>query len=660
MFFLPQLFSSVLFLAAVVILTGEYRRLNLPESGERGLRVFKVFRLRYRCVFLISFFIVAGGYHFSLLLGRAADRQLREELKNAAGDIVQALDINAVKKLAFAPEDEYLPEYRRISSQMAKITEYPGLGFRKVYTLKSKPGGFFFGPEGYRKNSSFFATPGTLYKKPPPLLEDVFLKKIPLSAGPYSDEYGRFISGFAPLIDPITGEVVVAVGVDADISVWKSRVFREQAFGMVFTLLLLTVFFAGKALLSLRMKLPEERQRPLRHVEAYIVLAAGLLITFCVARTAWKFEVRFRQRNFEAYGRAVIASMNQDIKDLHKSIYMLDSFFKASDYVDRREFHEFASTLLRDGVAHVWGWIPCVPASDVKRLEQQAEREGIDGYSVFERDNAGVRVLPSGRETCYPIFYRESTFRDYEGALGYDIGSSPVRLAALETAAETGLCTSTEPLKFFALPGSPQGLLILRHVRSKNHQGFILAGVTIENLVGAALNRIGGREMGLYADILYLKGKGVGEPFFSSLGEKERASQNRFSVSAPVFAFGKTYAVNIYAGSRYIAANRLKNGAAAAAAGVLLTAALAFIAFFLSERQAAMERTVRLCTAELTEEIAERKKAQRDAAVQLKELERWHYITLGREKRIIELKKEVNELLADAGKPSRYKSTDEK
>jgi PAS domain S-box-containing protein len=39
------------------------------------------------------------------------------------------------------------------------------------------------------------------------------------------------------------------------------------------------------------------------------------------------------------------------------------------------------------------------------------------------------------------------------------------------------------------------------------------------------------------------------------------------------------------------------------------------------------------------------------------ELQRWHEVTLGREDRIFELKQEVNELLRQAGKPTRYEHT---
>jgi hypothetical protein len=55
-------------------------------------------------------------------------------------------------------------------------------------------------------------------------------------------------------------------------------------------------------------------------------------------------------------------------------------------------------------------------------------------------------------------------------------------------------------------------------------------------------------------------------------------------------------------------------------------------------------------------DITESKLAAAKLAEQLDELRRWHSITLGREGRIMEMKKEVNQLLAQAGQPPRYLS----
>lgn len=53
-------------------------------------------------------------------------------------------------------------------------------------------------------------------------------------------------------------------------------------------------------------------------------------------------------------------------------------------------------------------------------------------------------------------------------------------------------------------------------------------------------------------------------------------------------------------------------------------------------------------------DITDRKLAEQKIEEQLQELRRWQAVMVGREKRVIELKQEVNELLAQAGKPVKY------
>ena len=58
------------------------------------------------------------------------------------------------------------------------------------------------------------------------------------------------------------------------------------------------------------------------------------------------------------------------------------------------------------------------------------------------------------------------------------------------------------------------------------------------------------------------------------------------------------------------------------------------------------------------ENITERKKMEIQMTGQLEELKRWHTVTLGRETRLLDLKREVNELLAASGHAPRYPSAE--
>ena len=59
------------------------------------------------------------------------------------------------------------------------------------------------------------------------------------------------------------------------------------------------------------------------------------------------------------------------------------------------------------------------------------------------------------------------------------------------------------------------------------------------------------------------------------------------------------------------------------------------------------------------QDITQRKNSEAKINEQLEELRRWYAVTLGREERILELKKEINQILADSGLPPRYNSVNE-
>ncbi len=61
----------------------------------------------------------------------------------------------------------------------------------------------------------------------------------------------------------------------------------------------------------------------------------------------------------------------------------------------------------------------------------------------------------------------------------------------------------------------------------------------------------------------------------------------------------------------------------------------------------------------MAQDITERKQAEAQLADQLDELRRWHQATLGRETRILDLKREVNELLRRLNEPPRYPSAED-
>lgn len=78
--------------------------------------------------------------------------------------------------------------------------------------------------------------------------------------------------------------------------------------------------------------------------------------------------------------------------------------------------------------------------------------------------------------------------------------------------------------------------------------------------------------------------------------------------------------------------------------------------YLLKDRIARLGKSVELAL-EQKRMRAAGQRADEEIREQLSELRRWHEATLGREERVLELKREVNELLAELQRPPRYTST---
>ena len=97
------------------------------------------------------------------------------------------------------------------------------------------------------------ADPGTPYAEPPPELAPVFRTGDEVVVGPYSDEYGTFVSAFAPVRERFSGRVFGVLGVDVDASDWAASVAEQRLEPLLITLLL--------ALMLIGFYIVQERRR---------------------------------------------------------------------------------------------------------------------------------------------------------------------------------------------------------------------------------------------------------------------------------------------------------------------------------------------------------------------------------------------------------------
>src|SRR5262249_30104024 len=110
-----------------------------------------------------------------------------------------------------------------------------------------------------------------------------------------------------------------------------------------------------------------------------------------------------------------------------------------------------------------------VLATERVGFEQKAMGESSAQFRITERDLKGGLVSAQERGIYYPALYVEP-YVGNEAAIGFDVGSDGVRLAALERARDTGEPTVTEPVQLVQQPGEQAGFLIFAPVYQQGMQ----------------------------------------------------------------------------------------------------------------------------------------------------------------------------------------------
>ncbi|HPQ68802.1 MAG TPA: PAS domain S-box protein [bacterium] len=191
--------------------------------------------------FFLSVVTIIVFIVFTWRIVNYADRQMRETLQQQARLTIQSLDIQDIRRLTFSDADKSSAAFQRLEKQMRQANAT--IGCRMIYTLARRGDQLVFGPENLAETDRYASPPGTVYQQAPRELHDVFNRRQEKFIGPYKDEHGSFVSMFAPVIDPATGELLMVLGIDIETSTWKWRIFNRAALPTSLVLLVLLFLF---------------------------------------------------------------------------------------------------------------------------------------------------------------------------------------------------------------------------------------------------------------------------------------------------------------------------------------------------------------------------------------------------------------------------------
>ncbi len=541
------------------------------------------------------------------------EQQIKNDLLSHASALAKSVNIQRVKSLSFTLDDIDNPAFNRLSSQLISYAEStPIYG---IFTMRMRQGKILFGPESYVEGHPFASPPGTEYEEPPQEAITALEKgELIVSKKPYTDEFGSFITAYAPVRDYKTGEILMVIGVDKLADELIQKLAAAKIAPVPYTLTMILLVLIGGAVFFFRGFMKESSRWHLRHFDAVFCLAVGLVITFSGSSLIFEIEGDSRRDSFHALSRAQAEGFSKSLFELRARLESIGRFFESSEEVNRSEFQAFAEPFTTDGVARTWGWAPAVKPEMLPDVIEQARKDGLQNFDVWQRDKEGNREPVSGRDTYYPLVYAEPAELN-DSIFGIDLGFDVLRRNAINEALRTGMATATEPLILSRGDGSQRGIVVFRPVfdKGKNEnglRGFVVTSLPLDTALQLSMRLMGDERDDVKLELFQLSPESpprhiASFPFDRSDKVKaigiSHSSYNEFSTIIPILVFGKTYALTAMPTKEWLRAHPSRTAMLAGGAGIILTLLLTAFVLSIAHRRAVLERLVAERTASLRE-----------------------------------------------------------
>ncbi|MDR0994601.1 MAG: PAS domain S-box protein [Verrucomicrobiota bacterium] len=530
--------------------------------------------------------------------------------------VVSGLNLNHLRLLDQTQGHVDEPLFRRLHGQLQAVSNLNPI-WSSCYLLGRKPDGEFY---VQLSTQDSFPAPETV---PPPLAPDIVAAaEQTYEAGratvqTVSDSRGSWVTAFIPLVEPHSGEFLMALCVEIAQRDWDRLLSRSMMVPLGFCIAL---FLVISGILVYTYRRADGIQLRHRHIPVVLTCTLGLILTLL---TYWNFQrtgTRYVGDIFSALAnRKILHTLNafRTIQDTKMEV--LGRIVENDEFVQIQNFNNNGDWLNQIPGIRYWGWIAAVPQSAVADMEAQMNASGVGGFTVWAPDKDGMPGPPPRKEMYFPVIYMSSPQGvPLFGSLrpGMDVGSREELRPLLEEAAESKLIVSSRLLQ--PPPDSPMELqpheLIFLPVYSPSRngtlQGFVFAVFEPEYFLNMVLSHNLDNNQLIEITLSEIEPDGSQRLLASTATNETAALQmpvqekDEWRATQPITALGKVYIVTAVPTPDYFIAHSDNLRWASLLIGFFLTVIFAYIAHAITRRRKIIEAMVKRRTLALDEVIA--------------------------------------------------------
>jgi hypothetical protein len=236
--------------------------------------ILRIFLIVFYFVGIILLGLLAASWQTSLFI-----ENFKERVTITAAGIAESLEHGSFFSLKFISENQNNPVFKRIRKNLV-IYKKLFKNLRGIYTIKKEEDKLFFGPESYPEDDPQASPLGTQYFKPHKRLWQIFKDKRTIFLKPYTDEYGTFVSSFAPVVNPENNKVAGLVGVDVTALDYQKNIYKSRYWLLFIIFLIEAVGFISLYFADLRNR-QIIRKCPgfIDHIESVCLIISGVFFS---------------------------------------------------------------------------------------------------------------------------------------------------------------------------------------------------------------------------------------------------------------------------------------------------------------------------------------------------------------------------------------------
>ncbi len=194
-----------------------------------------------------------GARAFVDVIGRLGAEVENAALLSVTSSAAAALDPAAVESLSGNAADAATPALEDLRRRLKRVrAALPGTRF--VYLMGVRNRKIVFLADAEPRHSPDYSPPGEVYYEDTAIIWKVLKTGMPAIDGPATDRWGTWVSGLAPVVDPVGGRTVAVFGIDVPAPAWQREVARYRLFAMAIAGLVgvLVAVFAAALLFQAR------------------------------------------------------------------------------------------------------------------------------------------------------------------------------------------------------------------------------------------------------------------------------------------------------------------------------------------------------------------------------------------------------------------------